>query len=199
MPNYFIVQTGNDGMDRDCHEHNHHDRDCHCRCKHESQEPTRNCECQSSGELLDNPGFESFTAAEVPTDWTVTGTTASQISQGRVHSGQSAVRLSGNTTLTQTVDVSDDSRCYYEFSFFANAQGTGGPLTATVTFLPSNVVGLTIPIRSGDLPTGESIFSYYRGITSQAPAGTEQIEVRFIYGNAGIEAVNIDDVSLSVD
>ena len=68
MPNYFIVQTGNDGMDRDCHEHNHHDRDCHCRCKHESQEPTRNCECQSSGELLDNPGFESFTAAEDPSD-----------------------------------------------------------------------------------------------------------------------------------
>lgn len=199
MPNYFVVQTENNccnGMHQNCHHHN-----CNCGRNCGTEDSTRRGDGggQSRGELLTNPGFESFTVADIPDGWTITGTVERQTNTGQVHSGTSSLRLSGGSTVAQTVDVSDNSRRYYEFSFFANANGTGGPLTATVTFLPSCQTGLTIAIRSLDLPTGNGDFTYYRGITSQAPAGTNQVQVRFTYGTPGNDIVNIDDVSLSVD
>ena len=150
MPNYFITQTENNCCD--------HDRRC---CQPGPRGPkgprgvrgatgatgptgptgTCDCSCQSLGEFLANPGMESFTG-NVPTNWIATGTTALQTDQGRVHSGNSSVRLSSGATLAQTVSNINPG-CFYDFSFFANAHGNGGPLTATVTFKPSNVVGLT--------------------------------------------------------
>ena len=76
------------------------------------------------------------------------------------------------------------------------------PLIATVTFKPSNTVGLTIMVRNGDFPTGDNNFAHHRGITTIAPTGTTQAEVKFAniaIGGHGCQDINIDDVSLSVD
>ena len=157
------------------------------------------CKCESKGELLKNGGMELFTG-NVPTDWNTTtpGAISHITQQGRVHSGESAVAITDEGNLSQIVPVNEG--CFYELSFFGHGEGALVGVTATVTFITGtgSTVGLTITVRQQDIPNSNRDFGYYRGITIQAPAGTEMAEIRFSVTANGNQHLVLDDVSFSV-
>lgn len=152
----------------------------------------------SSGELLTNGTMEIFTGT-VPTGWVATvATNVSQVTaSGLVYTGTSAVNFEDEVELYQDVPATEG--LYYELSFFARGEGNQSAITAVVDFIDAQgtaQTGLTIPIVSGSLP---SEYSYYRGITAQAPIGTVTARVRFIVTATDGQSADIDDVSLSVN
>ena len=164
--------------------------------------------------MVENGGMELFPGGDnpkVPIDWT--STTPSRISQemaqGRVHSGQFSVSLTfgdnPNTNLSQIVENINPG-CFYNFSFFAHAEGQNVGLIATVTFLdmdqnPILTNSLTISVRNQDLQNSNRSFGYYRAITPIAPIGAQFAEIKFVITSdtSGLKEVDIDDVSFSVE
>lgn len=158
------------------------------------------CPCTSMGKLLINGGMEAFTAG-IPDGWNTTtpDLVAPVTLQGRVHSGNSAVNLAGGAALTQTVS-SVQERCFYDFSFFAHAEGAQVGVVATVTFItpPGKIIGALITVNQEDIPNGGSEFSYYRIITAAAPMNVTSAIITFLVAAPSKQSLDIDDVSLSV-
>jgi hypothetical protein len=142
--------------------------------------------------------MEKFTA-NIPTDWT--SPTPSLISkvttQGRVHTGLSAVSLEDGAVLTQSISDINPG-CFYEFSFFAHGEGAQVSVTATVTFhtLSGNVQGGSIFVESQDIPNSDRDFGYYRVITIAAPDDVTSATIEFDVSASGDQALDLDDVSL---
>lgn len=156
--------------------------------------------CQATGELVINGGMETFTG-NIPDNWiTTTPTLVSQeTGQGRVHTGNSSVKLLDGADLTQIINgVTPD--CFYEFSFFGNSNGVQVGVTANVIFeTPGrDVIGGSITIRKLDIPTAQSEFNYYRVITTAAPVDTIGGRIEFNIQANGQQALLLDDVSFSV-
>jgi hypothetical protein len=147
--------------------------------------------------MVMNGGMEAFTG-NIPTGWT--SATPDEISrvtaQGRVHSGTSAVNMEDGGILTQNI-TGIQPLCYYEFSFFAHAEGARVGLTATVNFLTpgGDVVGGSITVRERDMPNANREFGYYRLYTIAAPADVTGVRIDFSVVAAGNQSVDIDDVS----
>lgn len=144
-----------------------------------------------------NGGMEDFTG-DIPDDWTTT--TPTLVSQttaaGTVHSGSSAVVLEDTATLTQTIDDITEG-CFYQFSFFANAQGGLVGITATVNFVTDggDVLAASIEIRQGDLVTSSNGFAFFTVYTIEAPAGVTGARIDFLVTADGEQSATIDDVS----
>ena len=159
------------------------------------------CACRCAGELARNGGMEQFRNG-LPTAWNTNDSrNIEQVTaQGRVHTGGSAVNLSGGGELWQ--DVCIDGGCYYEFSFFARGEGAQVAVEATVEFLGverSAQSGLVISIASQDLPNDNREFGYYRGITTQAPDWATVARLRFAVTANGGQSADLDDVSFSTN
>jgi hypothetical protein len=141
--------------------------------------------------------MEAFTG-NIPTGWT--SATPDEISrvtaQGRVHSGTSAVNMEDGGILTQNI-TGIQPQCYYEFSFFAHAEGARVGLTATVNFLTpgGDVVGGSITVRERDMPNANREFGYYRLYTTAAPADVTGARIDFSVIAGGRQSADIDDVS----
>lgn len=157
------------------------------------------CKCKSRGELIKNGGFEN-TTNDKPNDWILTNIdgVTSQSSNGRVHSGNKSVNIKDKSKISQTVEINDE--CYYELSFFLNAQADETQLTATVTFNTdsTSIIGGIINIRKKDITTTSGSFGYYKLITSKAPVGTNSIKVEFSVIANEQQSINVDDVSLTI-
>ena len=141
--------------------------------------------------------MESFTE-NVPADWNAVGRVASETARGRVHSGNSAVSLYNESTLSQTVAI--EGGCFYELSFFGHGEGANVGVTATVTFLTADdsEIGLEIFVLPGDIPTGNRQYAFYNGITTRAPLGTTKAEITFAVTSTGGQYLDLDDVSFKV-
>ena len=153
--------------------------------------------CFSTGELVQNGGFEAFTGS-VPDGWTATGVTGQTSSNGTYHTGDSAVFINNGGSLSQTVRGILPDR-YYEFSFFAN-QKVGNPgIIATVTFLtPGGKPGAVISVNAGQIPSAPSTFGYYRTITCKAPLfATSAVIQLSVPPTILLSSVFFDDVSFS--
>jgi len=154
------------------------------------------------GELIRNGGMEQFQENGVPVGWIANDADKVEpvTAQGRVHSGNSAVNMTDGATLRQ--DVAITGGCFFDFSFFAHGEGAQVAIVATVTFMNNqglSQTGLTISIRQQDLPDSNRSFGYYRGITTQAPAGATFARITFAVTANGGQSADIDDVSFSVD
>lgn len=158
-------------------------------------------QCEGTGELVENGGMEDFTE-DIPNDWDINDDelVSQETGQGLVHTGLSSVKLEDDAILTQLITEGISPGCFYQFSFFANSTGVQVNLTATVTFITTtvNVVGATIFIDEQDVSTSQRSFGYYRTLTSQAPANTTAIEIKFEVQSTGEQDVILDDVSLSI-
>lgn len=156
--------------------------------------------CPTTGELVENGGFEEF-KCELPKGWkTPTPCSVTRVTEpGHVHSGNSCVGLSNCTILTQKITSGIYPHCYYEFSFFAQDEGTQGSCTATVTFIKGGeeYPGGEIKIRSGDIPNCPRQFGYYSTITCKAPNYVTGVKIEFVVITRGCHKVNIDDVSFA--
>ncbi|MCL2580781.1 MAG: hypothetical protein FWE32_12275, partial [Oscillospiraceae bacterium] len=165
------------------------------------QGPAGVCACPSLGEQVVNGGMEEFESNGVPTGWTTTtpGLVSQDTAQGRVHSGLSSVNLLDGADLSQTI-APVSGGCFYEFSFFAHAQGAQVGVTATVTFVTptGNEVGAVITVERQDISDSDREFAYYRAITSAAPANATAAIITFTVTAQGNQSLNIDDVSFSV-
>ena len=153
--------------------------------------------CCSTGELVENGGFEDFTGS-VPDDWTASGTTGKSTANGTYHTGFSSVFVNDGSSLSQTV-YGIKAGCHYEFSFFAN-QKTGNPgIVATVIFVtPGGTTGATITVNAGQIPSAASNFGYYRVITSAAPLfATSAVIQLSVPATISSSSVYFDDVSFS--
>jgi len=166
--------------------------------------PTGVCEClcEFIGEQVTNGGMELFTG-DIPTDWTTT--TPSLISETtqsrRVHSGNAAVNLENAATLSQTITTVNPG-CFYEFSFFALAEGEQVGFTATVTFVTSTgdtFEGAAITVRHQDVPNSNSAFAYYRTVTTAAPTNVSSAIINFSVTANGGQSLDLDDVSFKVN
>lgn len=150
----------------------------------------------SSGNLIRNGGFESFTGNN-PDDWIVTGTTAKTTANGTYHQGLSAVAVSDHSSISQDI-TGVTAGCPYEFGFFAN-QATGTPgISATVVFTTSGggtMPGGSIAVNNGQIPAGASIFEYYRVITVPAPANVTKATITInVPDTTSNSSVYFDDV-----
>lgn len=149
-------------------------------------------------------------SGNIPSAWlTSTPAAVSRATQpGRVHSGNSSVRLENGAHLRENVAILGER--FYELSFFANAEGDRVAVAATVTFLnaqgqilqPASVQAncnqaLRIVVNGNDIPNAPRVFSYYRGITSLAPAGATTARIDFNVSAAHCQALFLDDVSLA--
>lgn len=95
-----------------------------------------------------------------------------------------------------------EAGCFYQFSFFARGEGSAVGFTAKVIYLNAQnqqTDALTIQVRQQDLVTSNRVFTYFRGITSAAPAGTVKARIQFTVNTDGSQSMDLDDVSLSVD
>jgi hypothetical protein len=160
--------------------------------------PPPNDPCRSMGEMVRNPGMERFTLG-VPTNWTTTtpNLVSQNTSSGRVHSGLSAVNLRNGANLCQEIS-NIQGGCFYEFSFFANVEGSNVALTATVTFVTprgTETQGALISIEAQDIPNSSRSFGYYKVITGAAPQNATRAMICFMVASSGNQSVNIDDVS----
>ncbi|MGN1000940.1 MAG: hypothetical protein ACI4OG_03285 [Bacilli bacterium] len=164
--------------------------------------PTGRCECncQSKGELVINGGMENIQNNK-PLNWTFTNPTgiSSITSQGRVHSGSWAVNIEDNSSIKQTIPVTEGG-CFYILSFFARGEGSKVGLTATVTFetTTGSVNGGTITIRQQDIPNASRNFEFYQLVTSASPANTTGITIEFLVNADGEQSLDLDDVSLRI-
>lgn len=144
--------------------------------------------------------MEDFTS-NIPTEWTTTTplSVSKVTQQGRVHSGASSVNLTKGADLSQVISITGG--CYYNLSLFAHGEGSETSLTATVNFTNGqglNVNGLTISVRTQDIPTSNRSFAYYRGITIQAPAAATNATITLKVGAQGGQSLDLDDISFTV-
>jgi len=150
------------------------------------------------GEQVKNGGMEEFDG-NLPVGWTTTtpDLVRQVTAQGLVHTGDSAVALSGGANLSQEVRPIHEG-CFYEFSFFAHAEGANVGVTATLTFLTgTREPAGEIVIRQRDVPTADRVFGYYRTITFAAPTGATYVLIKFECTAQGGQQLDIDDVSFS--
>ncbi|HEX2986230.1 MAG TPA: hypothetical protein VHO71_05375 [Caproiciproducens sp.] len=144
--------------------------------------------------------MESFTINGVPTDWNTTtpGAVSEQTALGRVHSGNSSVNLTNGAVLSQVIpDINPG--CFYELSFFVNAQGGNVGFTATVYFVtPAGLVtGASVTVRQGDLENASNTFAYFEVFTDRVPDDATAAIVQFNVVAEGGQSINLDDVSFS--
>ena len=153
------------------------------------------------GELALNRGMELF-IDNIPTYWNATTPDLiSQVTQqGRVHSGNSAVNLADMAVLSQTI-TNINPGCFYDFSFYARGEGDQVGLTATITFVTptTNIEGALITVRPQDIPDGDRGFTFYRAVTTAAPADVSSAIISFSVNANGGQSLDIDDVSFKVD
>ena len=156
------------------------------------------CKCIQKGELLKNISFETI-EDDKPKDWNFTNPLGveSTYANGEVHMGSYAVRVKGNSKISQIV-TNISSECYYELSFFLNGKGDGVGIVGTITFITpdGNVVGGTVTIKEGNIVQAASNFGYYKLVSIQAPTNTTSIKVELSAVGKDSQAVIIDDVSL---
>ncbi len=145
--------------------------------------------------------MEAFTD-DVPTGWTANNKklVSKNNAQGRVHSGNWSVSMEDGAVLSQDIPV--EAGCYYKLHFFAHGEGAQVGLTAKVKFLDAmnqESPGLLIYVRQQDIETSNRSFSHYHGITTVAPEGTILARIEFNVIAEGHQALDLDDVSFSVD
>ncbi len=154
--------------------------------------------CLFGVNIIINGGMEEFMDG-IPTGWTSTTPTAiSEVnSQGRVHSGESAVNIESEGVLSQTI-LDINPNCFYEFSFFARGEGAQVAFTATVNFLTpvGDVLGAEVSVRNQDLPTDNRNFAYYKAYTTSAPADVIGVRIDFNISAEGMQSMDLDDVFL---
>lgn len=159
------------------------------------------CNCQSKGQLITNSGFEKATDGK-PNNWVLTNPSGITITSanGRVHSGNNALTVKSQSAISQTIEILGGG-CFYELSFFLNANGDNTGLTATVKFITAtgSTIGSELIINQHDIPGASSNFAYYKVITAVAPTNTIAIEVKLTTSGASNQSVNIDDVSLTIN
>ncbi len=154
----------------------------------------------SLGEMIENGGMESFEDG-IPAGWMTTNPDAvqKQSAQGLTHSGNSAVNLSDGGNLSQLIgEIREGS--FYEFSFFALAEGTQAAFEAIAVFETdeSEVPGAVISVRDTNIANNAGYYGYYRTITAAAPPDVTGARIAFgVKANEG-QSIDIDDVSFSV-
>jgi hypothetical protein len=156
-----------------------------------------------TGEMVENGGMELF-EGQLPIGWSTDGDPDLIVrvtDGGLVHTGEASVSMKNGANLFQEISPIQEG-CFYEFSFFAHAEGSNVGLTANLYFINvdpdiGEVPAGEIFIRQGDIPTASRVFSYYRVVTSQAPLGTESVLITFEAVAQGNQSVDIDDVSFS--
>lgn len=159
------------------------------------------CPCASRGQLVINGGMESFNGT-IPTSWSTNDDDKlkKEISQGRVHSGNSSVNISDDGLLYQDINITGS--CFYELSFFARGEGANVSLTAKVIFknnMGLSVDGLIIFVREQDITNSNRDFAYYRDITIIAPANATFARIQFEVEANGEQSLDLDDVSFSIN
>lgn len=158
------------------------------------------CNCKFSGELIINGGMEDVDDKK-PTGWVFVNPDgiSSNNSQGRVHSGNYSVNVEDESSISQTIPVTEGG-CYYRLSFFARGEGSRTGLNVNVIFNTTTgpVNGGSIAIRQQDITNSNRDFAFYQLITSMAPANTASITVRFLVNASGGQSIDIDDVSLTI-
>jgi len=141
--------------------------------------------------------MESFEGG-IPVQWSTTTPSAvsRQTAVGMVHSGNSAVKLTGDANLRQDITEIEEGG-FYEFSFFALAEGSQGSLEASVIFKTedSEEIGAIMAVRLADLPRGTGNYVYYRIVTIAAPVGVTKARISFEVSASEGQSINIDDVS----
>ncbi|MGN1370680.1 MAG: hypothetical protein ACI4XM_00155 [Candidatus Coprovivens sp.] len=158
------------------------------------------CRCRSVGELITNGNMESVTNNK-PNGWTFTNPNGvtSENSQGRVHSGNWSVNIEDNSSIKQTIPISECG-CYYEISFFARGEGSqvGLELNALYETPSGQVQAGTLSIRQQDITDLNRDFGYYRLITYQAPSGVTGLTLEFKVTANGEQSLDLDDVSVII-
>ncbi len=164
------------------------------------QGPPGICCNDSTGELAVNGGMELFENG-IPAGWLTTTPYAvsQQVTNGLVHSGYSAVNLSDNGNLYQYIDGIEEGG-FYEFSFFALAEGPQVSLEAAVVFETKDreEIGAIIDVRATDLACGVGNYSFYKTITIAAPAYVTKARISFEAAAYKGQSINIDDVSFAL-
>ena len=164
--------------------------------------PTGSCECKckSVGELVKNGGME-IRSDNKSSNWVFTNPEGitSLNSQGRVHSGFWAVNIGDASAIEQTIPVTSNG-CFYQLSFFARGEGSLVGLTANVIFETTTgpVSGGIITIRQQDITNSNRDFAFYQLITSELPANTTAITIKFLVNSDGNQSLDLDDVSLKI-
>lgn len=154
----------------------------------------------SLGEMIENGGMERFEDG-IPAGWMTTNPDAvtEQSAQGLTHSGNSAVNLSDGGNLSQLIGAIREGS-FYEFSFFALAEGAQADFEATVVFETeeNEVPGAVIAVRDTSIANSAGSYGYYRIITTAAPPEVTGTRIAFeVKANEG-QSIDIDDVSFSV-
>lgn len=154
----------------------------------------------SLGEMIENGGMESFEDG-IPAGWMTTNPDAvtEQRAQGLTHSGDSAVNLSDGGNLSQRIGAVKEAS-FYEFSFFALAEGIQAAFEASVVFETdeNEVPGAVITVRDTNMVNRAGTYGYYRIITAAAPPDVIGARITFeVKANEG-QSIDIDDVSFSV-
>lgn len=153
----------------------------------------------SLGEMIGNGGMESFEEG-IPAGWLTTNPDAvtKQSVQGLTHSGESAVNLSDGGNLSQFVGEIREGY-FYEFSFFALAEGAQAALEAAVVFETdeNEEPGAVITVRDTNNANSSGQYGYYRIITTAAPPDATGARIAFgVKADEG-QSIDIDDVSFS--
>ena len=146
--------------------------------------------------------MEVFDANGVPAGWQINHSDLAEADDapGDVHSGNFSVLLSGDAVLWQNVSI--NGGCFFTLSFFARGNGALVQLEASVIFSrpgSEETEVSSILIRAQDIPTDNRNFAYYRFITAQAPNDATNARVEFRVTVGGNQALNLDDVSFSID
>jgi len=135
-----------------------------------------------AGELIVNGGMEAF-SCNIPVGWT-THTPECILHETDlrcVHSGHSSVKLLPGASLIQEVNLNKNFN-FYDFSFFAKAEGPNVCFTATVTFVSGkghhHKEGAKIVVHKRRLHDQE-VFDYYREITLSAPEDATSAIIKF--------------------
>ncbi|HOV68745.1 MAG TPA: hypothetical protein PLZ84_00295 [Clostridia bacterium] len=141
--------------------------------------------------------MESFTNG-IPDGWsTTTPQAVSPVTAfGRVHSGNSAVNLRNGAVLTQEI-TGIDPGCFYEFSFFARANGCKVGVIAVISFITANgtVPAGMIIVRQKDLPKKKRNFGFYKVFTVQAPENATGARIEFNVSAMCRQSLDLDNVS----
>lgn len=164
--------------------------------------PTGQCSCNCifNGELVANGGMEDI-EEDKPTSWIFVnpdGVTSND-SQGRVHSGSYSVNIEDESSISQTIPLTEGG-CYYRLSFFARAEGTNTGLQVNVIFNTTTgpVNAGSITVRNQDMTNSNRSFAFYQLITNIAPLNTTSITISFLVNSTGGQSIDIDDVSLTI-
>ena len=157
-------------------------------------------QCASTGQMIVNGTMESVSNNK-PTGWTFVNSAgiSSVTAQGRVHSGNYAVNIGDDSSISQTIPLASGG-CFYLLSFFARGEGAQAGFEANIVFLTptGNVSGGNIMVRRNDLTTANAGFSFYQLITSRAPINATGITLSITVDADGSQSIDVDDVSLTV-